>query len=301
MKRLTIVSFALAFAVFTAPPASADLVYVTNSNNTIVRFSEDGIGSVFATTTSIPTGIAFDALGNVYVAYPLLNVVERFSPTGVDLGPFISTGLNVPECLAFDSGGNLYVTNLGNDTIRRYTATGFDLGTFASAGLNDPWGIGFDTTGNLYAANGATGNIQKFNQFGSGSFFASPGQFGLALDTAGNVYVATGSLEITKVTPAGISSVFATTSTDPFGLAFDSAGVLYVTYQSTNSIERFASNGTSLGTFASSGLSNPTFIATQVPEPSSVSIVLLGSLLCIRYRSRESERGREVSKSRFTD
>lgn len=276
-----------ASSVLVPAPARADFVYVSNGSgsNTITRFNEGGVGSVFATTTSSPRGLAFDSSGNLYVAYPLLNVVQKFSPTGVDLGPFISTGLSTPEGLAFDSGGNLYVSNIGNDTIRRFTSTGFDLGTFATTGLNDPWGIDFDSTGNLYAANGSSGNITKYNQFGSGGFFASPGQFGLAIDAFDNVYAATGSLTITKVTPAGVSSTFATTSTDPFGLAFDSAGILYATFQSTNSIERFAANGASLGTFANTGLSSPTFISTQVPEPSSALLLVAAGILFCRRRS----------------
>ena len=275
-------------AAFCLAPVSgwADFVYVSNTNsNTIERFTESGIGSVFATTSSSPRGLAFDSAGNLYVAYPSLNIIEKFSSTGVDLGPFVSTSLSTPEGLAFDSGGNLYASNLANHTIRRFTATGFDLGTFASTGLTSPFGIAFDSTGNLFAANSDTGNIQKFTQFGVGSFFGSPGQFGVAVDTFGNVYSATGSLTITKVTPAGVSSSFATTSTDPFGLAFDSAGILYATFPGTNSIERFASNGTSLGTFANTGLDSPNFITTHVPEPSSALLLLSSGILLFRCRT----------------
>ncbi len=127
-----------ASSAFVAAIAHADLVYVANSNNnTIVKFTEQGIGSVFAPTSSRPNGLAFDTAGNLYVALPDLNRIERFSPTGVNLGAFATTGLDNPGGLAFDIGGNLYVANR-NNTIRRFTATGFDLGSFATTGLRQP-------------------------------------------------------------------------------------------------------------------------------------------------------------------
>jgi len=54
-----------------APIASvADTVFVSNAgNNTIEKFSPDGAGSVFASTgLNIPLGLAFDNLGNLFVA-----------------------------------------------------------------------------------------------------------------------------------------------------------------------------------------------------------------------------------------
>jgi sugar lactone lactonase YvrE len=273
------------FLSLVSASSEASIVYVSNTNNnTIERFNENGVGSTFAITTSSPRGLALDAVGNLYVAYPLLNSVQKFSPSGVDLGSFISSGLNSPEGLAFDGGGNLYVSNLGDDTIRRYTSAGFDLGNFASTGLSDPYGIAFDGSGNLYASEGNSGNMRKIDPFGASVFFGGPGQFGVAIDSAGNVYAATGNLKITKTTPSGFTSVFATTAADPFGLAFDDVGTLYATFITTNSIERFAADGTSLGTFVTAGLSSPTHITVQIPEPSTVTLLLAGAAFINRRR-----------------
>ena len=47
-----------------------------------------------------PSGIAFDGSGNLYAVNQSTNTVEKFSPTGVDLGVFASTGLDYPTFIA---------------------------------------------------------------------------------------------------------------------------------------------------------------------------------------------------------
>jgi hypothetical protein len=83
-------------------------------------------------------GITFDTAGNLYVSSFSTNIIEKFSPSGVDLGTFASTGLNQPYGLAFDRGGNLYDANFGNASIRKFSPVGTDLGNFVSAGLIEP-------------------------------------------------------------------------------------------------------------------------------------------------------------------
>jgi hypothetical protein len=300
MKRQSIIISLIAAAFLLAnKDVFGDTVYVSNGGvnvtspdpGTVERFAPDATASVFANTSNSPRGLAFDAVGNLFVAYPLQNTIEKFSPTGVDLGAFTTTGLDTPEGLAFDSLGNLYVANLGNKTIRRFSSTGFDLGMFASTGLTSPFGIAFDPVGNLYAANADTGNIEKFNQLGVGSLFASGssgGQFGLAFDVAGNLYAATGSSVINKFTPAGVRSVFAATTSDPFGLAFDSSGNLYASLQSIDIIEKFSASGIDLGPFATTGLVHPNFIAIQsVPEPATFAIGFLAAATLLVSSSRK--------------
>jgi sugar lactone lactonase YvrE len=124
-----------------------------------------------------PTGLAFDAAGDLYVADTNNNVVRRIgtdgSVTTVAGAPGIAgfaDGLSVaarfnhPTGLAFDSLGNLYVADSGNHAIRRIApstlvttvigngAAGHANGDGLSAQLNDPTGLAFDGTGRLFIA-----------------------------------------------------------------------------------------------------------------------------------------------------
>ena len=110
---------------------TAGNLYVTNAGN-VLRFTPDGVGSVFADVGFHTTyGLAFDSAGNLYVSNYSGNAIEKFSPTGVDLGVFASTGLDKPLGIMFDREGNLYAANSGNNTIEKFSSTGVDLGVFA--------------------------------------------------------------------------------------------------------------------------------------------------------------------------
>src|SRR5947209_1934470 len=66
---LLITSIAILTLCISPSAATAELLYVANgTNNTIERFTDNGISSAFATTgLNAPRGLAFDKLGNLYV------------------------------------------------------------------------------------------------------------------------------------------------------------------------------------------------------------------------------------------
>jgi len=118
---------------------TAGNLYVSNgspgASGIVLKFTPDGVGSVFADSgLQVPFGLAFDSAGNLYVANSLSNTIEKFSPTGQDLGVFASTGMAGPLGLMFDPAGNLYVANRDNSTIEKFSSTGEDLGVFAHTG-----------------------------------------------------------------------------------------------------------------------------------------------------------------------
>jgi DNA-binding beta-propeller fold protein YncE len=80
------------------------------TSRTIQKFDPNGTASLFASGLSSPTGLAFDSLGNLYVANQGNNTIDRFTSAGVR-SLFANTGLNVPVGLAFDPAGNLYALN----------------------------------------------------------------------------------------------------------------------------------------------------------------------------------------------
>ena len=139
-----------------------------------------------ASTLCVPTQLAFDSTGNLWVVdesngrvvmYPKANLVTGGAAT-VALGQaslnsprvFATTqnGMYTPFGIAFDSSGNLWVSDLANNRITQFTppfATDMNaslvLGqaTFTTSaaattqsGLSLPLGIAFDSNGNLGVA-----------------------------------------------------------------------------------------------------------------------------------------------------
>jgi len=120
---------------------TAGNLYVSNAyggperHGSVLKFTPDGVGTVFADTgLHLAFGMAFDREGNLYVSNVQSSTIEKFSPTGIDLGIFASTGLNQPYGIMFDAAGNLYAANKGNRTIEKFSPTGEDLGVFAQTG-----------------------------------------------------------------------------------------------------------------------------------------------------------------------
>ena len=78
-----------------------------------------------------------------------------------------------------------------------------------------------------------------------------------------NLYVANPSPKtVSKVTPAGAVSTFATGLTNPSALAFDAAGNLYVANYRNNTVAKITPAGV-VSTFVSTGLSGPNAIAVD--------------------------------------
>lgn len=118
-------------------------LYVTGTDfviDVVRRFSPTGDAFDFVSDFAGAAGIAFDADGNLYVSSSINNTVEKFSPSGTDLGPFASTALSASLMgMAFDASRTLYVANSGEGlNILRSSTTGVDLVVFASAGLVTP-------------------------------------------------------------------------------------------------------------------------------------------------------------------
>jgi glucose/arabinose dehydrogenase len=131
---------------------------------------------------------------------------------------------------------------------------------------------------------GITGTITKITPAGVGSVFATgfSNPQGLAFDAQGSLYVANTGY-ITKITPDGASTLFAQNGLNgPVGLCFDYADNLYVADANNNTIMRFSQDGVG-SVVVSTGLNDPIGIAIQVPEPSTWAIFSLG-IAALSYR-----------------
>ena len=194
--------------------------------------SGDG-GPAAAAQFSGPTGLAFDAAGNLYVADTGNNVVRRIAPDGTvtkvagsgfpgyggDGAPAVHADLNAPEGVAVDAAGSLYIADTFNNRVRKVAPDG-TMSTFAANGYP-----GF--SGDGAAATGAT------------LFFPTD----VALDRSGSLYIADlGDSRIRKVAGGIISTVAGSASlvtpvdgfpadqvrlNGPTGVSVDPAGNVY--------------------------------------------------------------------------
>lgn len=249
-------------------------LYVANGgNNTITKFTTNGVASVFAadpgdnSVMNSPAGLAFDAEGNLYTANYFGGTVEKFTTNGTPSTFATDDGaggiLVSPEGLAFDAAGKLYVANNGGNFISKFAVDGTFLGSFGdSTFLNSPHGMAFDTNGNLYVANDlpASGSpsIVKFDSSGNGSVFATDlldTPSSLAFDKAGNLYASNygqSGNNVVKITPGGVVSVFAFDGIAlPDGLTIDSSGHLLVGSYLGSHLQKFDTNGNLVATIYS--------------------------------------------------
>jgi sugar lactone lactonase YvrE len=251
-------------------------VYVADSENDTIREisagmvstlagtvgtagSADGTGT--AATFSLPSGVALDASGNIYVADTGNATVRRIAAGGVVttlagtagvLGYADGTGSAAQfrggQGPAVDSQGNIYLADNNNLTIRRITPAGV-VSTFAG---NAP----------------QLGNTDGMGQ--AARFYAPDG---LATDSAGNVYIAdTLNCEIRRMTSAGAVTTLAGSPSLcafpqwgnangagaaaqfawPNGVAVDGSGNVYVADTYNDEIREVTSAGT-VTTFAGAG------------------------------------------------
>jgi sugar lactone lactonase YvrE len=247
------------------------------------RGTNDGSGT--SARFSVPTGVATDSSGNIYVADYLNDTIRKITPTGVvttlagspgSQGTSDGTGgaaqFYLPYGVAVDSSGNVYVTDSGNNTIRKVTPGGV-VTTFAGS------------AGPLGSADGA----------GNAAQFAVP--TGIAVDGIGNVYVADEyNCTVRMITPAGVVTTLAGVAgnygnTDgtgsearfavPTGLAVDSSTNVYVADSGNNTIRKITPAGvvtTLAGLPGSNGSVDGTGNTARFFAPAGIGVDSFGNL-----------------------
>ena len=209
-------------------------------------------------TYKMPTGIAVDTKGNVYIADRTANriwfstssgnattvsmgymnpVYAGTGTAGAANGAAAAASFNQPAGIALDTivTGNLYVADLGNNQIRKITPAGV-VSLFAGS---------------------ATGVAGKTDGTGSGALFNKP--TALITDQLGNVYVSdSGNNIIRKITPVGVVTTLAGSSVAGLkdttagraamfkglaGIAIDSLGNVLVSDGGNSRIRKVSTTG----------------------------------------------------------
>ncbi len=205
------------------------------------------------------TGVAIDALGNVYIADAGNNMVMRLSPGGTlmavagngkgafsgDGGPALKASLHDPIGVAVDAAGNLYIADEFNHRIRKVAPDGTittvagtgtpgffgDGGLAVAAQLDDPFDVKTDAAGNLYIADSNNQRVRVVSSAGVISTIAGNGTAAFSGD-GGNA------------TAAALNK--------PLGIALDAAGYLYISDSVNQRVRKVAPDG-KIATVAGNG------------------------------------------------
>jgi hypothetical protein len=279
-----------------ATPVAAAAVLLLAAATLLLSFAaiaQAPVNGVQATTVplSLPGGLAYDSLGNLYIAATNDHVVRVVSPTGVintfagtgaqgfsgDGGAATSAQLDSPAGVAVDSSNNVYIADTHNNRIREVVAStgvintiagtgaagfGGDGGAATSAVLNYPTAVAVDSAGNVYIADTNNHRIREIKS-GTISTVAGDGE---------QFYSGDGGL----ATAAGLDS--------PNGVAVDSSFNIYIgdTHNQRVRLVTFTTGiittlaGTGVKTYTADGVAANT---SGLARPRGVTILPNGSLL----------------------
>lgn len=272
----------------------------------------DGNGP--AAQFNLPTGLAVDAAGNVYVSDTGNELIRVIRTTG-DVSTLAGTagqsgnadGLGAgaqfasPGALAVDGSGEIYVVDAGNASLRKVDAVGSV--TTVATGVSLPGGLAAGSGGILYGG-GATA-VLAFDlssgqstalagtadatgyQDGSGSAARFGALTGLALAASGTLYaVDGGNGALRAVTAEGLVSTLAgapagTQAAGTGGLVVDGSGDILVASASVNAVLKVTAAG-AITVFAGQerqgGSADGTGTQARFGEPSGLALDASGNL-----------------------
>lgn len=207
---------------------------------TPVRWAESLVG---------PSGMTFDPQGNIVVAEREANRVTR-----ITVNPDGSAGARASLPVVFqgpwgvlqDTRGGLLVSNEFGDTVDRVDAMGAVTRGVVPM-FPAPLEMRYDLAGRLYVGDygspltsGTRVFVYDNNLALTRTITGLQGPIGIALDLGGDTYVANyRGNNVVRVTPSGVSSVYATGLSGPHAIAFDPSGRLYVADYGNNRVVRF--------------------------------------------------------------
>ena len=220
----------------------------------------------------LPSGLAFDRVGNLFFAETGRHQVRRLTPLGVltvvagtgvqgfggDGGPASAAMLDSPTAVAVDAGGGLLIADSHNGRIRRVDSATGVISTIARVGI--PVALAFDRAGNLVYADVALHQVLRVESSGAQTVVAGSGvqggsgdggaaraasfdsPSGIALDGAGNLFIADSRNNAVRRVDAATGLITTLAVPEglrlPRGLIVDASGDLYIVDAGNQRIRR---------------------------------------------------------------
>lgn len=278
----------------TTPDAASNAATLTVNLGTVITtiagqagFSGSNNGSGSTARFNSPSGVAVDAVGNVYIADTANHVIRRMGSDGIVTtiaglagvsgtanGSASESRFNSPQGVAVDAVGNVYVADTLNHAIRVISVGG---GVSTVAGLNGtsgavdgapadarflaPTGLALDNTGGLYVADSGNNAIRRILIGGGVSTYAGALGQGGFVDNVG-------------AANARFSG--------PTYVTVDSSGNVYVSDSGNHVVRRIGSGGGTVVTLAGvgglPGVSDGTSSAARFNRPGGLSLDTSGNL-----------------------
>jgi sugar lactone lactonase YvrE len=228
-----------------------------------------------------PSGVAVDALGNVFFAESgtgnvyketvSLTAYARYSYSRTT----IASGLQQPTGLALDGAGNIYVAT-PSLVYKEALSHGSYVQSKIVTDLTDLVGIAVDRSGNLYLTSSVVGNVHKETLQTNGSYtetaigYGIVSPTGVAVDGSGEIFILStknGDLytETLQANGSYLQTTVPTGIFEPRNLTVDGNGNLYLADPSHGEIDKLTleTNGGYVETIASFGLTEPSGLAVD--------------------------------------
>lgn len=243
------------------------------------------VGPATSSALALPSGVATDASGNVYIADTTNSEIEKVTTSGQlsviagtgtagtpTAGPATSSALDNPFGVAVEPSGNVFSADTVNHVVEKVTPAGTlsivagtgtagapTAGPATSSMMNYPSGLAVDASGNLFIADKGVDRVMKVTPAGTLSIVAGTGAFGVPTPGA-----ATSS-------PLG----------SPTSVAVDSSGTLYIADAVSNEIAKVTPNGNLSVIAGNAGTGAPVAgpaTATSLNQPSGVAVDSAGNV-----------------------
>lgn len=255
-------------------------------NGVVVKLNSAGVMVDQITGLDRPRGIAFDYLGNLFVAEEGGRIAKLTAPamTAETWGIVPS-----PMGLAVDSAGDCFVTSNTNNVIYRITRYRA-MSVFSM--LNRPGGITIDDKGYLYVSDTVKNVISRISPLGDSKIYAYgiSDPRGLAVDpNLGTVYVSLSQSNAILKVENGVLKPFVTGIANPMTINFRGDGLL-IAHPETHTVS-FARRSGQLSTLAT-GLEFPGGADQAVDGGGS----LTGPLYIPRFGDTESADARRLPR-----
>jgi sugar lactone lactonase YvrE len=165
----------------------------TFAGNGTAAFSGDG-GPATSASLNLPSGVALDSKGNVYIADRSNDRIRKVDTKGNistvagsgnagyrgDAGPATQANLDKPFGVALDKKDNLYIADRGNNRVRKVNTDGIittlagdsgfffmgDNGPAYRASIAGPTGMAVDDNGTVYIADRNNNRVRSVDSLG---------------------------------------------------------------------------------------------------------------------------------------